>query len=450
MLRRILIANRGEIAMRIIRTAKQLNIETVVAYSTEDRISMPVRSASKAVCIGEPPAIKSYLNQDVILQTAISMGCDAIHPGYGFLAENAEFAGKCKENGLIFIGPNSETIREMGNKRLAKKIAEENGIPVVPGSKSCIKDAWEAKKVAEELGYPVLIKASFGGGGRGMRVAYDAAEIENAFWEAKIEATNSFGDGSVYIEKYIENPKHIEVQILGDNSGNVVSLGNRDCSLQRRNQKVIEEAPPYSLDKLMEESIKKDAVKLARAINYISAGTVEFIVDNNNQYYFMEMNTRIQVEHPVTEMINDIDLVKEQLIIAGGGTISFSKEDVKEKGAAIECRVNAENINNNFMPSIGSINKLYIPKENGIRVETAVEEGSYISPYYDSMIAKIIVCEKNRKEAIDKMVDVLRMTKIEGITTNKNFLIDILTDEKYVRGEVNTNFINEFIENRYY
>ncbi len=446
MLKRILIANRGEIAMRIIRAARQLGIETVLVYSKADADTKPVRFATRAVCVGSAAASGSYLNQESIIQTAVSLGCDAIHPGYGFLSENAEFAEKCILQGVRFIGPTPEVIRRMGDKQSARKLMKESGVPTVPGSDGIVADAAEAGRLAEQIGYPVLLKATAGGGGRGMRVARDGGEIVSAFGAAAAEASAAFGDGRLYLEKLIRDPRHIEVQILGDLHGNIIHLGERDCSLQRRNQKMIEESPAYCLDEERRGQIREAALKAAKAVNYSSAGTVEFVLGEDG-FYFIEMNTRIQVEHPVTEMVTGVDLVREQLMISGGDPLSVRQEDVTLSGAAIECRINAEDISRNFAPSPGAITGLRFPCGAGVRVESALASGSIVSPWYDSMIAKVIVRAENRQEAIRKMKTALDETVIEGIPTNIGFLKAVMNDRAYEDGKVDTGYIGRMTEN---
>lgn len=444
MLKRILIANRGEIAMRIIRAARQLGIETVIIYSTEDANTKPVSFATKAVCIGSAAASKSYLNQESIIQTAISFECDAIHPGYGFLSENAEFAEKCISNGINFIGPKPEVIRQMGDKQFARKLMKERGVPTVPGSNGFVSSAIEAKEIARKVGYPVLLKATSGGGGRGMRIAQTEEAIEGAFNAATAEAASAFGDGRLYLEKLILNPRHIEVQILGDNYRNIIHLGERDCSMQRRNQKMIEESPAYSLTDETREQIRKTALMAAKAVDYSSAGTVEFVLGTEG-FYFIEMNTRIQVEHPVTEMVTGLDLVREQLLIAGGEKLSVQQEKVVISGAAIECRINAEDTSRNFAPSPGTITTLLLPCGAGVRVESALVSGCQISPWYDSMIAKIITKGNNRCEAIQKMRMALDEMVIKGIPTNISLLKEIMVNTQYEEGKIDTGFLNKFL-----
>ena len=447
MLKRILIANRGEIAMRIIRAARQLGIETVLVYSSEDAGTKPVRFATRAVCIGSAAVSGSYLNQESIIQTAFSLDCDAIHPGYGFLSENAEFAEKCISQGIRFIGPTPEVIRQMGDKQSARELMKASGVPTVPGSEGILTDAAEAGRLAEQIGYPVLLKATAGGGGRGMRIARDRSEIGNAFGAASAEASAAFGDGRLYLEKLIMDPRHIEVQILGDQYGNIIQLGERDCSLQRRNQKMIEESPAYCLDEETRGRIREAALKAAKAVNYSSAGTVEFVLGEDG-FYFIEMNTRIQVEHPVTEMITGLDLVREQLLIAGGEHISVRQEDVILSGASIECRINAEDISRDFAPSPGTVMKLQFPCGAGVRVESALVSGSAVSPWYDSMIAKVIVKADNRQEAIRKMRTALDETVIEGIPTNISFLKKVINRQEYKEGKLDTGSIGRLLQEK--
>lgn len=444
MLKRILIANRGEIAMRIIRAARQLGIETVIIYSEEDKNTKPVKYATKAVCIGSAAASKSYLNQESIIQTAISNECEAIHPGYGFLSENAVFAEKCITHGIEFIGPTPDVIRKMGDKQAARKLMKGIGVPTVPGSEGFVTSITEAKEIASHVGYPILFKATAGGGGRGMRIAQNDSEIENAFAEATAEAISAFGDKRLYLEKLIVNPRHIEVQILGDKHGNIIHLGERDCSLQRRNQKMVEESPAYSLTNETKEKIRDAALIAAKSVGYSSAGTVEFIQDKSG-YYFIEMNTRIQVEHPVTEMVTGIDIVREQLLIAGGDILSVDQESIKQSGAAIECRINAEDASRHFAPSPGTVTNLQLPGGEGIRIETALVSGSKISPWYDSMIAKIIVRANDRTEAIQKMKIALDETIIEGVPTNLVFLKSLMNNQEYCIGNVDTGSIGRWM-----
>ena len=446
MFKRILIANRNEIALRIIRCCREMDIETVLIYSTADKDSLPVELATYPICIGPAAAKDSYMNQDAIIDIALRTGCEAIHPGYGFLSENSAFAKKCQENGIIFIGPSADIIDKMGDKQSARKLMMENNVPVVPGSKGLIEDSKEALKIADEIGYPVLIKASAGGGGRGMRKAFSKDELESAFNEARAEAVAAFGNGDMYMEKLVLKPRHIEFQILGDTFGNIVHLGERDCSIQRRNQKMIEEAPSRALSEELRQKMGQAAVNAAKAAGYYSAGTVEFVLDSDDNFYFIEMNTRIQVEHPVTEMVSGVDIMKEQIRIAAGLPISFTQEDVKLTGCAIECRINAEDPLDNFRPTPGKIDFLHLPAGNGIRVETAAFSGNDVSMFYDSMIAKIIVHGATRLEAIRKMRCALEELMIDGITTNERFQYIVMYHPEYLKGKYNTSFIEEHMD----
>lgn len=443
MFKRILVANRSEIALRIIRCCREMDIETVLVYSTADKMSLPVQLATYPICIGPAKAKDSYLNQDSIIDIALRTGCEAIHPGYGFLSENSEFARKCEENGLIFIGPSADIIEHMGDKQSARELMIANNVPVVPGSKGLIQSPKEARIIADEIGYPVLIKASAGGGGRGMRKAFSAEEVEQAFTQARAEAEAAFGNGDMYMEKLILEPRHIEFQILGDKFGNIIHLGERDCSIQRRNQKMLEEAPFRALNEELREEMGEVAVRAAKAAGYYSAGTVEFVLDKDNKFYFIEMNTRIQVEHPVTEMVSGVDLVREQIRIAAGLKLTFSKEDVVLRGHAIECRINAENPLEDFRPTPGKIEFLHLPAGNGVRVETAVYSGYEISPYYDSMVAKIIVHAGTRLEAIRKMRCALEELMIEGIVTNEQFQYIMMYHPEYIKGNYDTSFLEK-------
>lgn len=442
MIRKVLIANRGEIAVRIIRGCKELGIKTVAIYSEADKDAMHTQLADEAICVGTGKSKDSYLNESNIISAAVVTQCNAIHPGFGFLSEKADFASICEECNIKFIGPTSETIRMMGNKSRAREIMKLAGVPVVPGSDGIIDNFDEAVIEAKKIGYPLMIKASSGGGGKGIRIVYKNEELENAYHTAKTEARVNFGDDSVYMEKFIENPRHIEFQILGDNFGNIVHLGERDCTIQRRNQKLLEEAPSNILSDKLREKMGKAAINAAKAVKYINAGTIEFLVDKHGQFYFMEMNTRIQVEHPVTEMITSVDIVKEQLKIASGEELDLNQEDIKFKGHAIECRINAENPSKNFAPSPGKIKFLNLPGGNGIRVDTAVYSGYTIPALYDSMIAKLIVHGKDREEAISKMIRALDEFVIEGIESNIEFQIDILNNDKFRVGSYDTGFIN--------
>lgn len=443
MFKRILIANRGEIAVRIIRACREMNIETVAVYSKADKFSLHTQMADYAVCIGEGPAKSSYLNMENILSTAILLRCEAIHPGYGLLSENSSFAEMCSECGIKFIGPDAKTIDLMGNKSKAKQTMAESKVPVIPGSNGLVENSDSASKIAKEIGYPVMVKASLGGGGRGMRIVRQDLEMKELFENAKAEAVSSFGDGSLYIEKFIENPRHIEIQLLGDNYGNVIYLGERDCTVQRRNQKVIEESPSSVIDDNLRKKMGEIAAKAAKAVGYKGAGTIEFLVDKYNNFYFMEMNTRIQVEHPVTEMVTGIDLVKEQIKIANGDKLEIEQKDVKITGHAIECRINAEIPAKSFIPCPGQIENIHIPGGNGIRVDSCAYSGYTITPYYDSMIAKLIAYGRNRDEAIRKMKSALFEFIVEGVETNIEFELKILKNDKFISGDYDTSFIKQ-------
>lgn len=445
MIRKVLIANRGEIAVRIIRACRELGIKTVAIFSEIDKDAMHTELADEAICVGTSKSKDSYLNESNILSAAVVTGCNAIHPGFGFLSEKASFASMCEECNIKFIGPSSETISIMGNKSMAREIMKKANVPVIPGSDGLINNIEEAKIEAKKIGYPIMIKASSGGGGKGIRIVPNESELENAYFTAKTEAKNNFGDDSVYMEKFIENPRHIEFQILADSFGNVIHLGERDCTIQRRNQKVLEEAPSIILSNKLREKMGIAAVNAAKAVNYINAGTIEFLLDKHGDFYFMEMNTRIQVEHPVTEMITNVDIVKEQLNTANGKELSLSQDDIVIEGHAIECRINAENPNKGFAPCPGKINFLNIPGGNGIRVDTAVYNGYSIPPTYDSMIAKLIAHGKTREEAIRKMLRALDEFVIDGVDNNIDFQISILNNELFRLGNYDTSFIsNEF------
>ena len=445
MIRKVLIANRGEIAVRIIRACRELGIKTVAIFSEIDKDAMHTELADEAICVGTSKSKDSYLNESNILSAAVVTGCNAIHPGFGFLSEKASFASMCEECNIKFIGPSSETISIMGNKSMAREIMKKANVPVIPGSDGLINNIEEAKIEAKKIGYPIMIKASSGGGGKGIRIVPNESELENAYFTAKTEAKNNFGDDSVYMEKFIENPRHIEFQILADSFGNVIHLGERDCTIQRRNQKVLEEAPSIILSNKLREKMGIAAVNAAKAVNYINAGTIEFLLDKHGDFYFMEMNTRIQVEHPVTEMITNVDIVKEQLNIANGKELSLSQDDIVIEGHAIECRINAENPNKGFAPCPGKINFLNIPGGNGIRVDTAVYNGYSIPPTYDSMIAKLIAHGKTREVAIRKILRALDEFVIDGVDNNIDFQISILNNELFRLGNYDTSFIsNEF------
>lgn len=441
MFKKILIANRGEIAVRIIRACREMGIETVAVYSTADKDALHVQMADEAVCIGPPASKDSYLNVKNILSATVLTGAEAIHPGFGFLSENSKFAQMCNECNITFIGPDAETIDSMGNKSNARKMMIESGIPVIPGVEEKITEE-NINDIANNIGYPVMIKASAGGGGRGIRIVREEKELLDAFFAAREESRVAFGDDDVYVEKYIENPRHIEIQILADNYGNVVYLGERDCSIQRRNQKVLEEAPSPIMTKELRSKMGEAAVKAAKYVNYKNAGTIEFLVDKHMNFYFMEMNTRIQVEHPITEFITGVDLIKEQIKIASGERLKFSQEDVEIKGHSIEFRVNAEDPSKNFMPCPGKIDGLFMPGGLGVRVDSAIYEGYTISPYYDSMIGKLIVYGKDRDEAINKMRRALGEFLIEGLTTNIEYAFKIIDNEEFSKGNYDTGFVS--------
>ena len=443
MIEKILIANRGEIAVRIIRACREMGIETVAVYSEADREALHTQLADEAVCIGPAASADSYLNMERILSAAMVTGADAIHPGLGFLSENSKFAQLCETCGLIFIGPSSEVIWKLGNKSVAKQTMIEAKVPVIPGNSKSVYTVEEGLKHAEEAGYPVMIKAALGGGGKGMRTAHSSEEFENSFLTAQTEARNAFGDEAMYIEHFVENPRHIEFQILADHYGNVVHLGERDCSIQRHHQKLIEESPSPALTDKLRRKMGEAAVKAAKAAGYTNAGTIEFLLEKNGSFYFMEMNTRIQVEHPVTEWVTGIDLVKEQIRIASGEKLLFSQEDITLTGHAIECRINAEDPAKNFRPSPGMITDLYLPGGKGVRMDTAIYSGYTIPPYYDSMLAKLIVHGKNREEAILKMRSALGEVIIEGVKTNVDYQYEILHHPDFVSGDTDIEFINK-------
>jgi acetyl-CoA carboxylase biotin carboxylase subunit len=441
-LKKVLIANRGEIALRVIRACKELGIKTVAVYSEADRDSLHVKFADEAVCIGPPPSKESYLNIPRIIAAAEITGADAIHPGYGFLAENADFAEICESSGIKFIGPSAESIRLMGDKATAKDTMRKAGVPVVPGSDGTISDLGEALQVAKKIGFPVIIKATAGGGGKGMRVAKSLDEFERLFVLARNEAEAAFGNPEVYIEKYIEEPHHVEIQVLGDQYGNVIHIGERDCSIQRRHQKLIEESPSPIVDEELREAMGAAAVAGAKSVNYEGAGTIEFLVDNKKNFYFMEMNTRIQVEHPVTEELYGIDLVKEQIRIAAGERIKKIK--VKPKNWVIECRINAEDPEKDFRPSPGKITVFHQPGGIGVRTDTHVYAGYTVPPYYDSLIAKLIVKGSDRLDAIKKMERALEEFIIEGVKTTIPFHLKVMRDENYRKGKFDTHFLEHF------
>ncbi|MEW6447030.1 MAG: acetyl-CoA carboxylase biotin carboxylase subunit [Bacillota bacterium] len=445
MFSKVLIANRGEIALRIIRACKELGIKTVVVYSEADRDSLPVRLADEAFCIGPPPAVKSYLNFTNIISVAEVSGAEAVHPGYGFLAENAGFAEVCASCGLTFIGPPVEALEKMGDKAVARKTVADAGVPVVPGSEEVVVNADHAISLAKEIGYPVMVKAAAGGGGRGMRVVHTPGELKTALQSAQSEAEAAFGSPEVYIEKYVDEPRHIEFQILGDRYGNIIYLGERDCSIQRRNQKLLEEAPSTALDPALRKKMGEAALKAAQAAGYYNAGTVEFLLDKYNNFYFIEMNTRIQVEHPVTEMVTGCDLVKEQIKIAAGEPLGYKQSDIRIDGWSIECRINAEDPSRNFVPCPGRIQAFLPPGGPGVRVDTAMYPGYTIPPYYDSLIAKLITWGRNRAEAVARMERSLEEFVIDGVPTTIPFHQRVLQNAFFRRGEVYTNFVQRRI-----
>ena len=443
MLKKVLIANRGEIAVRIIRACREMGIRTVAIYSEADKDALHVKLADQAICIGPAPSSKSYLNIKAILEAACLTGADSIHPGFGFLSENANFAKICEEMGIKFIGPNYKLIELLGNKSKAKETMKKAGVPVVPGSEGLIKSKKEAVEIAEKIKYPVILKASAGGGGKGIRIAHNKEELEKAYSLVKQEAKISFNDDSIYIEKFVENPRHVEIQVLADEHGNGIHLGERDCSVQRRNQKIIEETPASIINDETRKKMGEVAVKAVKEIGYTNAGTIEFLVDKNKDFYFMEMNTRVQVEHPVTEMVTGIDIIKEQIKIASGEKLTIKQKDVKVNGHSMEARINAENPDKNFMPCPGTITGLHIPGGNGVRVDTAIYSGYTIPPTYDSMIAKVIVHGKTREESIAKLKSAVAELVVDGITTNADFILKILDNENFKKNNYDTSFIEK-------
>ncbi len=449
MFKKILIANRGEIAVRIIRACRELGIKTVAVHSTADKDALHVKIADEAVCIGSNKSIDSYLNTENILSAAIATKSNAIHPGFGFLSENESFARMCDDCNIKFIGPSADVIQLMGNKSNARTTMQKAKIPVIPGSDGALKNYNDALHFAKKNGYPVMIKAAYGGGGKGIRIANNEKELKSCYENAKTESTLAFGNDSLYMEKVITHARHIEVQILGDDHGNVVHLFERDCSMQRKNQKVIEEAPAFNLDEKVREKLCKTAVRAGKAVGYVNAGTVEFLLGRDNKFYFMEMNTRIQVEHPITEMITGIDIVKEQIKIAYGDKLSFGQKDVVINGHAIECRINAEDPSKNFMPSPGLVSHIhYLSGANGYRFDSCIYSGYTIPPYYDSMIGKLITHGKNRSEAISKMKVALKEFNIEGVTTNIEFQKRLINSKNFRYGKYNIKFIEEnFLKN---
>ena len=448
MYKKILIANRGEIALRIIRACHELGIDSVAVYSTADEFSLHVKFADEAVCIGPPQSSESYLNIPRIIAAGEITNADAIHPGYGFLAENPEFSKICKENGFAFIGPNSEIINSMGDKAQAKKTMSLAGVPVIPGNEGILKNSSEAKDLAKKMGYPVMLKASAGGGGRGMRLVHEEKDLEQLYTTASNEALTAFNNGDMYIEKFVENPRHIEIQILADSHGNVVSLGERECSIQRRHQKLIEEAPSPAVDKDLRKKMGEAAVKGAKAVNYIGVGTIEFLLDKNKNFYFMEMNTRIQVEHPITEMVTGADLIKQQILMHAGKKFPEYLYDFKLRGHSIECRINAENPDMNFAPSPLPITSYHMPGGKGVRVDSHAYAGYKIPSQYDSLIGKMIVHSPNREDAINRMERALEETIIEGPKTTIPFHQEIMKNDKFRSGDFDTSFLESFEYNK--
>lgn len=444
MFEKILIANRGEIAVRIIRACREMGIKTVAVYSEADRDCLHTLLADEAICIGPAPSNQSYLNMERILAATVAMKAEAIHPGFGFLSENARFAELCEKCNITFIGPSAEIINKMGNKSAARKTMMEAGVPVVPGGKEPVHTASEALELAKSIGFPVMIKASSGGGGKGMRVSWGVEDFEANFQNAQMESIKGFSDDTMYLERYVEKPRHIEFQIMADKHGNVIHLGERDCSIQRRHQKVLEESPSVAISEELRHQMGETAVRAAKAVGYENAGTIEFLLDKNKNFYFMEMNTRIQVEHPVTELVSGLDLIKEQIRVAAGETLSVSQSDIHVNGHAIECRINAENPSKNFMPCPGLITNIHIPGGNGVRVDTHIYNDYKVPANYDSMLMKLIVHGKDRAEAIAKMRSALGELIIEGIDTNLDFQFEILSSPAYQEGDVDTDFIPKY------
>ena len=448
MFRKVLIANRGEIAVRIIRACRELSIRSVAVYSTADRTSLHAQIADEAVCIGPAATKDSYLNMNAIIQAALNTGADAIHPGFGFLSENAEFARLCEANGIVFIGPSYKSIEMLGDKAAAKETMAAAGVPVIPGSRGAVKSLEEAREIADKAGYPVLVKASAGGGGRGIRRVDSPEELEAQMTAAQQEAKNFFGDDAVYIEKFLINPHHVEIQIIADKHGNYIHLCERDCSMQRRNQKMLEECPSPIVDEKLRAKMGAAAVTAAKECGYYNAGTIEFLVDENRDFYFMEMNTRIQVEHPITEEVTGFDLVKAQIEIADGKPLEIKQEDVTMRGHAIECRINAENPDKGFRPSPGTITALYMPGGPGIRIDGAVYQGYTITPYYDSMISKLIAHGSDREDAINKMRWALSEFIVEGVDTNIDFQLEIIRNTDFKAGKYDIGFLGRFMEEK--
>lgn len=446
MIKKVLIANRGEIAVRIIRACREMGIETVAVYSEADREALHTQLADEAVCIGPASSAESYLNMERIISATIISGADAVHPGFGFLSENSQFARLCEQCQITFIGPDADTIERLGNKSQARNTMIQAGVPVIPGSKEALYEPEEAVPVAAEVGYPVIVKAALGGGGKGMRVAADETELRHAFCTAQKEAVAAFGDGTMYLEHFVQRPRHIEFQILADKYGHVIHLGERDCSLQRNHQKLVEESPSPALSEALREQMGKAAVTAARVSGYENAGTIEFLLEPDGKFYFMEMNTRIQVEHPISEMISGVDIVKQQIKVAGGQKLTLKQEDIKQNGYALECRINAEDVERNFAPSGGKINFLHIPGGRGIRVDSAVYTGYEIPPFYDSMILKLITFAPTRLECIKKMRVALEELIIDGVKTNIEFHYLVLHNKTFIEGKYDTGFFEEFIK----
>ncbi len=446
MFRKILIANRGEIAVRIIRACRELGVKSIAVYSTADKNSLHAQIADEAVCIGPPATKDSYLNMNAIIQAAVNTGAEAIHPGFGFLSENAEFARLCEKSGIVFIGPSYKSIEMLGDKAAAKETMAAAGVPVIPGSKGAVSSLKQAREIAEKAGYPILVKASAGGGGRGIRRVDSPKELESQMIAAQQEAKNFFGDDTVYIEKFLINPHHVEIQIIADKKGNTIYLGERDCSMQRRNQKVLEECPSPIVDAQLRKKMGEAAVTAARECGYFNAGTIEFLVDENRDFYFMEMNTRIQVEHPITEEVTGFDLVTAQIEIAAGLPLRVTQDDIKLRGHAIECRINAENPKFGFRPSPGTITALYVPGGPGIRIDGAVYQGYTITPYYDSMISKLIAHAADRDSAIRKMRWALSEFIVEGVDTNIDFQLEIIKQPEFISGNYDIGFLNRYME----
>ena len=444
MFNKILIANRGEIAVRIIRACREMGIQTVAVYSEADRDCLHTLLADEAICIGPAPSTQSYLNMERILSATVAMKADAIHPGFGFLSENARFAELCSKCNITFIGPSAEIINRMGNKSEARKTMIEAGVPVVPGSKEAVYTAEDGLAMAKEIGFPVMIKASSGGGGKGMRISRSEEDFTEFFNAAQLESVKGFSDDTMYIEKYIEKPRHVEFQIMADKFGNVIHLGERDCSIQRRHQKVLEEAPCSVISPELRKQMGETAVRAAKSVGYENAGTIEFLLDKDKNFYFMEMNTRIQVEHPVTEMVTGIDLIKEQIRVAAGEPLSVTQDQVEIRGHAIECRINAENPQKHFMPCPGRIQTVHLPGGNGVRVDTHIYSDYKVPANYDSMLMKLIVYDKDREAAIAKMQSALGEVIIEGIETNINFQYEILENEAFRSGDTDTGFIEKY------